>query len=90
MARTKVFYQRSFLSILDRLFIPSLSFSKPPASPLEVGNPDKEITLKVNFDLSFLGKAPRKQLATKAARKTAAAVRTGFNALVVVVVVITC
>jgi hypothetical protein len=80
----------SFLSILERLFIPSLSFSKPPASLLEVGNPDNGVALKVNFDLSFLGKAPRKQLATKAARKTAAAVCIGFNTLVVVVVVITC
>lgn len=57
--------------------------SKPPASPPEVGTfffhrISEEILTR------YAGKAPRKQLATKAARKTAA-VRAGLLVVVAVV-----
>ena len=77
MARTKVNIMLHFLFKKFQLLTDFLAIaSKPLASPLEVGNlAQSEISLKVNFDFChILGKAPRKQLATKAARKTAAAV----------------
>lgn len=48
--------------------------SKPPANPLEVSQLDHSLNSFHTHTYSFsriLGKAPRKQLATKAARKTA-------------------
>lgn len=56
--------------------------SKPPASPPEVGT---FFFHKISEEIltRYAGKAPRKQLATKAARKTAA-VRTGLLAVAVV------
>jgi hypothetical protein len=54
------------------------------------GGQQSELTLKSQIltFICFLGKAPRKQLATKAARKTAAAVR--ILIFVVVVGRVTC
>ena len=46
-----------------------LAPSKPLASPLEARLPGKFL----NFDLYFIPPSPRKQLATKAARKSAPA-----------------
>lgn len=74
MARTKVslYLLHGEYVLADLSIVVVIVASKPPASPPEVTQFDLPDTLTCDSRSSFLGKAPRKQLATKAARKTAA------------------